>query len=472
MKIEHQAHGSKTSDPVINTEKDEQLFLVSGVTLEHQGVKNETEISLFKKAENKLVVLKAQVDKASAEKSTINRAIADEISSLKTEIKKVIHEKVAFEENATLRAELEKAFDDKRKAEQIAETAINHYLTVKEENKKLEIETTKLAVGQSKKEIAAERKAQRTVHEKTFDVVEVSKVKAEDKSEAVKYEANVVDSKENMNLVDDEIKELLSTLPEIQEDCMEKSINDIDHKIEERLLKLKKFSKKLSDEKNKVRVAVDKEEVCEEEVTLKQALDPNVEATAIRKNIVTKIKKEPKSYVKDTIKFEVKKDDFLDMNLEPMHTTTEQDRQNFNIWYYAQVDLARQNRSPRTPVTSVSSTFEMDLKETEEKCLKRKMSRSRESQYIDHNHTIGNMDTLTVVVVVFAILKLLKEKCFDPSKIQSSSSPKSLISSQHIPITPSLKISNASSPSCTCRQGSFLQGFKERFGNWPSGVIQ
>lgn len=49
MKIEHQAHGSKTSDPVINTEKDEQLFLVSGVTLEHQGVKNETEISLFKK---------------------------------------------------------------------------------------------------------------------------------------------------------------------------------------------------------------------------------------------------------------------------------------------------------------------------------------------------------------------------------------------------------------------------------------
>lgn len=49
MKIEHQAHGSKTSDPVINTEEDEKLFLVSGLTLEQQGVKNETEISLFKK---------------------------------------------------------------------------------------------------------------------------------------------------------------------------------------------------------------------------------------------------------------------------------------------------------------------------------------------------------------------------------------------------------------------------------------
>jgi len=51
MKIEHQAHGSKTSDPVINTEMDEKLFLVSGSTLDSQGVKNETEISLFKKSD-------------------------------------------------------------------------------------------------------------------------------------------------------------------------------------------------------------------------------------------------------------------------------------------------------------------------------------------------------------------------------------------------------------------------------------
>ena len=51
MKIEHQAHGSKTSDPVINTEEDEKLFLIPGSKLDDQGVKNETEISLFKKAD-------------------------------------------------------------------------------------------------------------------------------------------------------------------------------------------------------------------------------------------------------------------------------------------------------------------------------------------------------------------------------------------------------------------------------------
>ena len=49
LKIEHQAHGSKTSDPVINKEADEQLFLVPGSTLRAQGVKNETEISMFNK---------------------------------------------------------------------------------------------------------------------------------------------------------------------------------------------------------------------------------------------------------------------------------------------------------------------------------------------------------------------------------------------------------------------------------------
>jgi len=49
LKIEHQAHGSKTSDPVINTEDDEKLLLKPGITLDQQGVKEETEISLFKK---------------------------------------------------------------------------------------------------------------------------------------------------------------------------------------------------------------------------------------------------------------------------------------------------------------------------------------------------------------------------------------------------------------------------------------
>jgi len=51
MKIEHQAHGSKTSDPVINTEEDLKLFLLPGSSLAEQGVKNETEISLFKRAD-------------------------------------------------------------------------------------------------------------------------------------------------------------------------------------------------------------------------------------------------------------------------------------------------------------------------------------------------------------------------------------------------------------------------------------
>ena len=51
MKIEHQAHGSKTSDPVINTEMDEKLFLIPGNSLASQGVKNETEISLFKRSD-------------------------------------------------------------------------------------------------------------------------------------------------------------------------------------------------------------------------------------------------------------------------------------------------------------------------------------------------------------------------------------------------------------------------------------
>ena len=48
LKIEHHAHGAKTSDPVINTENDQMLILQPGLSLEEQGVKNETELSLFK----------------------------------------------------------------------------------------------------------------------------------------------------------------------------------------------------------------------------------------------------------------------------------------------------------------------------------------------------------------------------------------------------------------------------------------
>ena len=48
LQIEHQAHGAKTSDPVINREDDDKLILKDGVTLAEAGVKNETEISFFK----------------------------------------------------------------------------------------------------------------------------------------------------------------------------------------------------------------------------------------------------------------------------------------------------------------------------------------------------------------------------------------------------------------------------------------
>jgi len=48
LKIEHQAHGAKTSDPVINTEEDERLMLRPGLSLAEQGVRHETEVSLFR----------------------------------------------------------------------------------------------------------------------------------------------------------------------------------------------------------------------------------------------------------------------------------------------------------------------------------------------------------------------------------------------------------------------------------------
>ncbi|XP_076042523.1 UPF0538 protein C2orf76 homolog isoform X2 [Oratosquilla oratoria] len=48
FKIETQAHGFKTNDPVINCSDDENLILKPNVTLSDSGVKNETELSYFK----------------------------------------------------------------------------------------------------------------------------------------------------------------------------------------------------------------------------------------------------------------------------------------------------------------------------------------------------------------------------------------------------------------------------------------
>ena len=47
LQIEHQAHGAKTNDPVINTENDQELMLKAGNTLELSDVRNETEIAFF-----------------------------------------------------------------------------------------------------------------------------------------------------------------------------------------------------------------------------------------------------------------------------------------------------------------------------------------------------------------------------------------------------------------------------------------
>lgn len=48
LKIEHKAHGAKTSDPVINTEKDEVLLVQLDKSLSENGIENETQLSLFK----------------------------------------------------------------------------------------------------------------------------------------------------------------------------------------------------------------------------------------------------------------------------------------------------------------------------------------------------------------------------------------------------------------------------------------
>ncbi|XP_066029268.1 UPF0538 protein C2orf76 homolog [Pocillopora verrucosa] len=49
MKIQHKAHGAKTSDPVINTENDEMLMLRQDCSLSKNATGHETEISFFKK---------------------------------------------------------------------------------------------------------------------------------------------------------------------------------------------------------------------------------------------------------------------------------------------------------------------------------------------------------------------------------------------------------------------------------------
>jgi len=48
LKIEHQAHGAKSNDPVINCEKDEKLILEPGKLLSQSDVRNETELAFFK----------------------------------------------------------------------------------------------------------------------------------------------------------------------------------------------------------------------------------------------------------------------------------------------------------------------------------------------------------------------------------------------------------------------------------------
>lgn len=48
LKIEHQAHGAKSNDPVINCENDDQLILKPGQKLNESNVRHETEIAFFK----------------------------------------------------------------------------------------------------------------------------------------------------------------------------------------------------------------------------------------------------------------------------------------------------------------------------------------------------------------------------------------------------------------------------------------
>jgi len=56
LKIEHQAHGFKTNDPLINTENDENLILKSGMKLYKQGITDQTEVSFFRLADYRTYV--------------------------------------------------------------------------------------------------------------------------------------------------------------------------------------------------------------------------------------------------------------------------------------------------------------------------------------------------------------------------------------------------------------------------------
>ena len=48
FQIEHQAHGAKTNDPVMNCDNDDLLILKPGQTLSLCNIKSETEVAVFK----------------------------------------------------------------------------------------------------------------------------------------------------------------------------------------------------------------------------------------------------------------------------------------------------------------------------------------------------------------------------------------------------------------------------------------
>ena len=47
LKIETKAHGSKTNNPVMNCENDEELIINQNISLKESGIRNETEINFF-----------------------------------------------------------------------------------------------------------------------------------------------------------------------------------------------------------------------------------------------------------------------------------------------------------------------------------------------------------------------------------------------------------------------------------------
>ncbi len=48
LKIEHQAHGAKTNDPVISCDNDDSLILKPNQKIDDRGVKHETAVSFFR----------------------------------------------------------------------------------------------------------------------------------------------------------------------------------------------------------------------------------------------------------------------------------------------------------------------------------------------------------------------------------------------------------------------------------------